>query len=151
MHSIDLTPLFPLVNEGLKILLAGCVVCIMGYVTWLLHTKAPKFIDAQTQAKIAAVINDGLNRAVQYALNTVSAEEAKIKPTTDSLVTKIGAQYAINHLGDTLEKAGKTPADIAEMIVARLPVAPSTEAPAPVPKAVAVEMAPLPQVPTPNQ
>lgn len=153
MFAIDLSPAFTMINEGLKILLSGGVICIMGYVTWLLHTKAPKFIDAQTQAKIAAVINDGLNRAVQYALNMAATEETKAKPTTDSLIVKIGAQYAVNHLGDTLAKAGKTPDDIAEMIVARLPVAPAVpDGPVVVvPKATAVVMEPLPQIQTPSQ
>lgn len=125
MYGIDLAPLFPDINEALKVLLAGGVMCIMGYVTWILHTKAPKFIDAQTQAKLAAVIDQGLNMAAQYALKTIEDHEKDLKPTTDSKIVQIGADYAIRHIGVTLGDAGKTPQDIAEMILARLPTAPT--------------------------
>lgn len=125
MHPIDIQPIWDFINSGLLILLKGAALCIGGYVVWLLHTKAPKFIDAQTQAKLAAIANQGLNMAIQYAMKTVTVEEAKIKPTFDSKVVQIAAGYAVNHIGGTLDKMGKSPADIAEMLVARFPPAPT--------------------------
>jgi len=123
VYDISFAQYWPAINEGLTIVLGGAVICAAGFLTYALH-KYATFLSASQQERLAKIINDGLNRAAQYALNTIEAHEKDMKITTDSKLVQIGANYALRHMQVTLDKAGKTPQDVAEMIVARLPVAP---------------------------
>lgn len=125
MYEISLQAYWPAINEALTIVLGGAVICLVGWATWFLHQHVPTWLSTDAQAKLSKVIDAGLNRAVQYALNTVEAHEKDVKLTTDSKLVQVGVNYALQHIGVTLQGAGKSPADIAEMIVARMPVAPT--------------------------
>lgn len=120
---IDLAPVWSSVNEGLLILLGGLGIVISGYLIYALH-KYAAFLTASQQAKLGEIINKGLIMAINFAMSKVEEAEKKVQPKTDSLVTKVAADYAITHFGETLKKAGKSPADIAEMLVARMPSPP---------------------------
>lgn len=123
---IDLSHVWESVNSGLLILLQGGALILGGYLVWALH-KYAKFLTAAQQEKLAKIINDGLARAVDYAMTVATEQEKKIAPQAGSMVTRIAAQYAADHFGTTLDKMGKSPADIAQMILARIPP-PPTEA-----------------------
>lgn len=111
-------------NSGLLVLLQGGALVIGGYLVYALH-KYAKFLSAAQQEKLGSIVNSGLNMAINYAMAYATAEEKKIQPTTDSIVTKIAAQYAADHFGKTLDKLGKSPTDVAQMILARLPSPPN--------------------------
>lgn len=120
---LDLTPVWSSVNEGLVILLGGLGIVIGGYLVWAIH-RYGKFLSAAQQEKLANVVNNGINLAIQYALNVATEAEKKVVVKPDSVITRIAGQYAADHFGTTLEKLGKSPADVAQMIVARLPSPP---------------------------
>lgn len=149
MYEISFQEYWPAINEALTIALGGAVICLLGWSTWFLHKHAPAWLSDDAQAKIAKVIDTGLQRAVSFALNTVEAHEKDVKITTDSKIVQIGANYAIKHMGVVLGKAGKTPVDVAEMIVARLPVAPTEKdiTGNKIPVVTTVEIKELPPVP----
>lgn len=122
---LNLAPVWDSVNAGVLLLLSGLAVIISGYLIYGLH-KYAAFLTAAQQEKLAGIIHDGLNRAIDYAMTVVTEQEKKVAPQAGSMVTRIAAQYAINHFGSTLEKMGKSPADVAQMILARIPPPPVT-------------------------
>lgn len=144
---IDLTSVWQSVNEGLLILLGGVALVIGGYTAYALH-KYASFLTASQQQKLGDIINRGLQMAINFAMSKVDEAEKKVRPKTDSLVTKIAADYAVNHFGSTLARMGKTPSDVSEMILARLPSPPvigdNTGAVVTVEK---IEVTPLPPIP----
>lgn len=146
LYAIDFSQYWPAINEALTIVLGGAIICAAGFLTYALH-KYAIFLSASQQERLAKIINEGLNRAAQYALNTIEAHEKDVKITTDSKLVQIGANYALRHMQITLDKAGKTPQDVAEMIVARLPVAPTesdkTGAIAPIPPVTSAALPPV--------
>lgn len=120
---IDLTHVWDSVNAGLLILLQGGAIIIGGYLIYALH-KYGKFLSAAQQEKLANIVNSGLNAAINYAMAVATEQEKKVQPSTDSVITKIAAQYAADHFGTTLDKMGKSPSDVAQMILARIPPPP---------------------------
>lgn len=121
---IDLTHVWDSVNAGLLILLQGGAIVIGGYLIYALH-KYGKFLSAAQQEKLANIVNSGLNAAINYAMAVATEQEKKVQPSTDSVITKIAAQYAADHFGTTLDKMGKSPSDVAQMILARIPPPPN--------------------------
>jgi len=121
---IDLSHVWESVNGGLLILLQGGALILGGYLVWALH-KYAKFLTAAQQEKLAGIINSGLNMAVNYAMTVATEQEKKFAPQAGSMVTRIAAQYAADHFGTTLTKMGKSPGDIAQMILARIPPPPT--------------------------
>lgn len=120
---LNLAPVWDSVNGGVLLLLSGLAVVISGYLIYGLH-KYAAFLTAAQQEKLAKIIHDGLNRAIDYAMTVVTEQEKKIAPQAGSIVTRIAAQYAADHFGSTLEKMGKSPSDVAQMILARIPSPP---------------------------
>ena len=117
MHTIDLSQIWPHVNQGLLaifLVLAGWLVWEAR--SWLsIHAK---FLSATTQKNITDNLNALLNDAINYAMNIVGAEEKKVNPTTDSLVVSIAANFAANHSGSEIDK---TSDQLKQLIISKLP------------------------------
>lgn len=127
MHSIDLAPLWPWLNGAFVILLGGVAIYLSSYLKAMLASRA-KFLDKSTEALLAQTIDNALKAGVNYAMNFIQSEEAKVGPIkTDSWIAATAAQYAIDHAPQAAGHFGLDLDALAEMAVARLPTVKSSE------------------------
>src|ERR1700744_5489654 len=117
MYGIDLTQVWPHVNDGLFSIL----LLIAAWAVWEARSYLSihaKFLSADTQKKITDNLNSLLNDAINYAMNVVEQQEKNVKPTTDSVVVKLAAQFAADHAGPQIDK---TSDQLKQLVISKLP------------------------------
>jgi len=109
-----------------------------------------KWLDANAQTQIADLEKRALQMGTDAVMQWVQTNGNKLHPTLDSGVTTWAANLALSHAGGILAKNGLSPQEVADKIVARLPMTMVTTDTTgrTVPKAVAVEVEPLPPIST---
>lgn len=145
MPHIDLSPLFPYVNETIVLVATGVAAWLVQELrAWL--QKHTAFLSAQTDNAIAAGLNTALKNGVTLALNQMQAWETAHKDVqVQGAVTRIAAQYALDHAPEYAAHFGLSPDDLATKALAFLPPPPSIQVAPPAP-VMPVEVKPLPPV-----
>jgi len=117
LYGINLDQVWPHVNDGLFSIL----LVIAAWAVWEARSYLSihaKFLSASTQQKITDNLNTLLNDGINYAMTVVAEQEKNVKPTTDSLVVKLAAQFAADHAGKQIDKTSE---QLKQMVIAKLP------------------------------
>jgi hypothetical protein len=117
--TVDLSPIWAQVLP-----LVGTIIGLVG--TWAIALLAGwlkahmSFVNAQTQAALQVQLDAGLQNAINYG-EAQALKEAPASVPVNSLVAKIGADYAVGHFPDLLKSLGASdPAVVAQKIEARI-------------------------------
>jgi hypothetical protein len=126
LQSVDLSPLWPVINTAVITLAGGVIIFMASWATWLLHKYAPPFVGAQLEAKASADLNRALQNGVTAGMNALQLwEKAHSDLTVQNAITRWAAQYAIDLAPDAIEHFGLSPDQLAFKALAFLP-APKT-------------------------
>jgi hypothetical protein len=121
MHSIDLSPIYGMLNEALLTLLGGLTLWLTATAKAWLQAHM-KFLDEQTQAQLAAGLNRALSNGVQIAMQQTDKLEAQYPGLpVQGQIAAWAAQYAVDHSPAAIEKFGLDPNDLALKALAYLP------------------------------
>lgn len=121
MHTIDLTPIYGMVNEALLTLLGGLAIYLTNYAKNWLAAHA-KFLGEQTDAQLASGLNRALSNGVQIAMHQTETLEAKYPGVpVQGQIAAWAAQYAVDHSPGAVTKFGLAPNDLALKALAYLP------------------------------
>ena len=134
----------------LALVLGGCAVFLTG---WLVSNGNPwiqahaKFLNAQSIEKIQALEQKGIDAGVQFLMQLVESQGAKVHISVANPAVRQAAQVALDHAGGALSAAGASPDSVATKILAQLPTyATTTDTTGAVVRVVPVESAPLPLI-----
>lgn len=128
MDVSSLVDLRPLVDQIVIPIVIPLLGSLASWGVWRIVSLIGLHISASQQA----VVNSGLNMAINYASTKVEGFiPGKITVDTKSDVTAVAAQYALDHIPDALSYFGATDkTKLVAMIEARLGI-PDPSAPAP--------------------
>lgn len=121
MHTIDLSPLYAALDQGIVLLLAGLV----GYLGVMVRNWINahlKFLGQATDKTLA----DGFDRALQNGSNIAVQELNQYEGQHSQLAVQgwlaaKAGQYAVDHSPDYMARFGLSPEDIARKALAKLP------------------------------
>lgn len=121
MHTVDLQPIYTILNEALLTLLTGLAGwAAAAAIAWVkAHVK---FLSEATDQKLAEGLNRALSNGVQIAMQQVDKIEAE-HPSMDtkSVITAWAANYAIGHSPQAMARWGLSPNELATKALAYLP------------------------------
>lgn len=127
MHGVDLSPLWGYLNEFLGLVLTGLAGWVVVYIKAWLSAHA-KFLDAQTINQLGEVVQRTETNAIAYGKQAAAKGEASVGPiSTGNRIGDFAANYMVRHIPETLDKLKKSPSDVSDMILAKLPPPPSVE------------------------
>jgi hypothetical protein len=128
MHSIDLTPLYQVMNTAVLTLLGGLMTFAVGWASWALHRYAAPFVGAQLETKAACDLNTALANGVAIAIQKVEAiEKLHADVAVKSGIAASAAQYAIDHAPEAVARFGLDPDELALKALAYLPPPPLSD------------------------
>lgn len=121
MHTVDLAPVYGILNEALLTLLGGLVIWLSAYAKQWLAAHA-KFLGEQTDAQLAAGLNRALSNGVAIAMQkTETLEQQYPGVPVKGQIAAWAAQYAVDHSPGAVAKFGLNPNDLALKALAYLP------------------------------
>jgi hypothetical protein len=121
--TVDLSPLYPVINTGIVTLAGGVITFLASWALWLLQKYAPPFIGAQLETKAASDLNTALAHGVTIGLTRLEAWERVHKDAAvQGAVARLAAQYAIDHAPGAIARFGLSPDQLALKALAFLPM-----------------------------
>lgn len=123
MNAISLSPIFSQIVDPVALaILTGLATWATAMVRNWLITRA-KFLDAATDATLAAGVNRGLQNGVAIAMNTLDQYEGEhSEVAVKSWIAAKAGQYAADHSAQALQRfTSLTPDALAEKALAYLP------------------------------
>lgn len=148
--TVTVQPLYDMFNEVLQALMQGLVLAVSGWLMFVFHKYLTPWIGAQMEAKARDSLNTALANGVAIAMTKVEgAEKLHASVEVKGQLAAWAAQYAIDHAPGAVSKFGLDPNQLALKALAYVPPAPTTQdtTGAMIPKPVAVETAPLADIP----
>jgi len=117
LHGIDLTPILnPLIQT------AGLI--LTGFASWALAMVA-NYAHVSKQSALLQNVLGAVDRGISYAQNqatTYADGHGTIMPTTSTEQTAVN--YVVSKMPGALKSLGMSPAHVADLVVAKLPVSP---------------------------
>jgi hypothetical protein len=127
MASVDISPVYQLVNTGVITVAGGAIAFLVGWASYFMKKYGAPLVDAQLESKASADLNTALQNGVNAALHDLNAWESVHKDVAvKGLVQRWAAQYAIAHAKDAVDRFGLGPDQLAQKALSFLPPPPKT-------------------------
>lgn len=138
--SVNLDPIYHMLNDCVQTLLEGAAMIISGWVMVMVHKYVTPWFGAQMEAKARDSLNTALANGVAIALNKVEGvERMHMNVEVKGQLAAWAAQYAIDHAPGAVDRFGLSPSQLALKALAYVPPAPQMvdttgNLPPPIPK-----------------
>ena len=128
MHSIDLSPLYQILNTVVLTVLGGLAAFLAGWASWAFHRYAAPYVGAQLESKASGDLNIALANGVAIAMQKLEdIEKQHADVTVKSGIAAFAAQYALDHAPDAVARFNLDPNQLALKALAYLPPPPLSD------------------------
>ena len=128
MHSIDLSPLYQILNTAVLTLLGGLATFLAGWASWAFHRYAAPYIGAQLESKASTDLNTALANGVAIAMQKLDEiEKQHADVAVKSGIAAFAAQYALDHAPEAVARFNLDPSQLALKALAYLPPPPLSD------------------------
>ena len=125
MHSIDLSPLYQILNTAVLTLLGGLATFVAGWASWAFHRYAAPYVGAQLESKASSDLNTALANGVAIAMQKLEEiEKQHADVAVKSGIAAFAAQYALDHAPEAVTRFNLGPEELALKALAWLPPPP---------------------------
>lgn len=124
--TVNVQPLYDIVNQVLQELLQGLALAVSGWLMFIFHKYITPWIGTQMETKARDSLNIALANGVAIAMNKVTgAEKANSSIEVKNSIAAWAAQYAIDHTPQAVARFGLSPEQLALKALAYVPPAPT--------------------------
>ena len=128
MHSIDLSPLYQILNTAVLTLLGGLATFAVGWASWAFHRYAAPYVGAQLESKASSDLNTALANGVAIAMQKLEQiEKQHADISVKSGIAAFAAQYALDHAPEAVARFNLDPEELALKALAWLPPPPLSD------------------------